>query len=90
MIFEVGEEYWMVYGTADEQMHDCIKVVEVDGTWLKVEAEKLEPLINIAAPFYVSARKRDRAAEQSINDLRAQMQPMNDDELRAIAGKSID
>lgn len=65
MIFEAGKEYWLTYGSTDEQSHDCIKVIEVDGSWLKVEAEKVEPLINVAAPMFISARERDREAERN-------------------------
>lgn len=66
MMFEVGKEYWIAYGTTEEQSHDCIKIVEVNGTWLKVESDKLEPLINIAAPMYISARERNREVEEKM------------------------
>jgi hypothetical protein len=38
-LFEVGEEYWGNYGTAEDQEAACIKVLEVEGSWLRVESD---------------------------------------------------
>ena len=65
MMFEVGKEYWLVYGSTEEQSHASIKVLEVKGQWLKVEAKGLDTHINIAAPLFISARERDHEAEKA-------------------------
>ncbi|OYY70344.1 hypothetical protein [Sphingomonas sp. 28-63-12] len=66
MLFEVGKEYWITYGTAEEQSFASIKVVEVEGSWLKVESDKLDMLINVAAPFFISARDKVELPADSI------------------------
>lgn len=64
-MFEVGKEYWITYGTAEEQSGASIKVLAVEGTWLHVESDNLDSRINIAAPMFISAKERNREAEQS-------------------------
>ena len=64
MMFEVGKEYWILYGTPENQSSALIKVLEIEGTWLKVESDELEPMINIASPIYISVRHRERAVEE--------------------------
>ncbi|EQB32249.1 hypothetical protein [Sphingobium ummariense] len=66
MIFEPGTEYWLTWGTTDEQILSSIKVIGQDGTWLHIESEKegLDPMINLAAPIFISARKRNRETEK--------------------------
>lgn len=65
MIFEAGKEYWFTYGTTEIQSTDSVKVLEIEGSWLKVEAEKLDTHINVSAPFFISARERNREVEQN-------------------------
>ncbi len=62
-IFEIGQEYWLSYGDAEQVDVTSVKVLEVDGTWIRVETDKLDPMLNMAAPLYLSAKPRDREAE---------------------------
>ena len=64
-MFEVGKEYWVVYGSTEEQSHSCVKVLEVQGQWLRVESKELDSHLNMAAPMFISARERDRGAEKA-------------------------
>ncbi|WP_375381738.1 hypothetical protein [uncultured Sphingomonas sp.] len=66
MIFEVGKEYWLIYGTTEEQSHACVKVIAVEGQWLKVESKELDTHLNMAAPMFISARERNREAEDAV------------------------
>lgn len=63
-MFEVGKEYWVSYGTTEEVSMASIKVLEVEGQWLRVESDKLDSHLNMAAPLYISAKERDREAEE--------------------------
>lgn len=62
-MFEVGKEYWITYGTTEEQSFASIKVLEVEGSWLRVETDTLDSHLNTAASFFISARERDREIE---------------------------
>lgn len=66
-LFEVGKEYWVSYGTTDEQEFACVKVLEVEGSWLRVESDKLDSHLNMAAPLFISARERDRDVERKFD-----------------------
>lgn len=65
-MFEVGQEYWLTWGSTEEQTHSSVKIISQEGSWLQVEPEKagIDPMINLAAPLFISARKRDRALEE--------------------------
>jgi hypothetical protein len=63
-MFEVGKAYWISYGTPENQSSALIKVLEIEGTWLKVESDELEPMINIASPRYISVRNWDPAVAE--------------------------
>lgn len=67
-LFIPGKEYWLSWGFGEEQMHTSVKVIAQSGTWLEIEPEKagLDPLINLAAPWFISARERDREAEERL------------------------
>jgi hypothetical protein len=63
-IFEVGKEYWVTYGPTEDQSFASAKVLGIEGQWLHIESDKLDSHINLAAPWFISARERNRAAEE--------------------------